>query len=106
MNEGCAKAANLVVFGRERGCRNVTLSPWSWQDGAVLLAMKLSSSQAICRFPFAGVLPCMLLHVLSTEHGNVRRAVGMLERQLFPATLWEGVGKLEPGSSWTCVGLG
>lgn len=45
-------------------------------------------------------------HTVSTERGHARRAVGMLEGQMFPATFWEGVRKLEPGSSWRRVDLG
>lgn len=88
MNEGHAKAASPFGFGREQGCRNVTLSPLSWQDGAAQLAMKLSSGQAICRFPFAGVLLRMLLHVLSTEHGN-----GSAGKATVPSCLVGGCGE-------------
>lgn len=49
----------------------------------MLLALKLCLSQAVCRFPFAGI---------SVEHGDARRAVGMLKGKLFLVGGYEEAG--------------
>lgn len=81
----------------------------SWKGGVLqkrdpfsIVLASWSSAAGSEPEPELGCLQPLLVsyHVVRTEHGHARRAVGMLEGQMFPATLWESVRKLQPGSSW------